>query len=496
MTSQHTGLLNFSLSIRNVPLKRKLTLACSAGLIGGIAVIAIAQGPPRGRTHSITQKGVLRPLPATSTPKIQNEVTIEIDGDQRVIRSNGIPNHKTGAFPNRGNPNRISAQKHEYRVPAKPEIANQITPMHGEFGVAINGVPFDPGAAEVYDGEPGWQYEPLSGAIALGIDVSHAHVQPTGKYHYHGLPTGLIDSVNVEAGKHSPLIGWAADGFPIYAVYGYSDPKNASSTVQKLSSSYQLKKGDRPGGNAPDGKYDGTFVRDYEYVSGSGDLDECNGRFAVTPEFPAGTYAYFMTEEWPVVPRNYRGTPSNDFRHGPGPGGPGGRGRRGPGGRMADGPGGRHGGPPKPGEVLPAFVQESLNLNENQTEQLTALQAMVDERFKEVLTDRQRQQLQIARPPRDVPPGAGGQRGGRPGGGPPGGGPPQPGVILPSFVKQSLDLTSTQTRQIEALQKEVFTQLRSILTNAQQQQLRRVGPPSGGGRPGRTQRNHPGERPQ
>lgn len=476
-------------------MKRKLALACSAGLIGGIAVIAIAQRPPQGppprRTHSVTEKGILSPLPANSTPKIQNEVTIEIVGDQRVIRSNGIPNHKTGVFPNRGNPNRISSQKHEYRVPAKPNVADQITPMRGEFGVAINGVPFDPGAAEFYDGEPGWQYEPLSGAIALGIDVSHAHVQPTGKYHYHGLPTGLLDSVNVEAGKHSPLIGWAADGFPMYAVYGYSDPKDASSIVQKIRSSYQLKKGDRPGSNAPDGKYDGTFVRDYEYVAGSGDLDRRNGRFAVTPDFPEGTYTYFMTEEWPVVPRNYRGKPSIDFRHGLG-----GRGQGGRGGPVAGGPGGRHGGAPKPGEVLPAFVRESLNLDENQTEQLAALQTMVDERLKEILTGQQRQQLQNARPPRGGRPSAGAQRSSRPGCGPPGGGrgrgrggrgdggPPQPGEILPSFVKQSLNLTFTQTRQIDALQKEVFTQLQSVLTGAQQQQLLGAGPPGGGGRPG------------
>ena len=392
--------------------KKTLVATCTIAVVSGIWLFAIAQLPPPPRMHSITKKGVLNLLPATSTPEIKNEVTIEVVGDDRVIRSNGIPNHKTGTFPNRGNPNRISAQKHEYRVPARPKVVDKITPMHGEFGVAINGVPFDPGAAEFYAGEPSWQYEPLSGAIALGIDVSHAHVQPTGKYHYHGLPTGLIDSVRVESGKHSPLVGWAADGFPMYAVYGYSDPNDASSRVQKLTSSYQLKEGNRPGGNAPDGKYDGTFVRDYEYVAGSGDLDECNGRQCVTPEFPEGTYAYFMTEEWPVVPRNYHGTPSNDFRHGPGPGGPGGRmaarpqGQGGPGGRggLGFGPGGL----PRPGEVLPLFVQESLNLSENQIEQLAALQTLVDERLQSILTKDQQQQLQRGGPP--------GMRGNRPGG--------------------------------------------------------------------------------
>jgi hypothetical protein len=373
----------------------------------------IAQQPPPPRLHRVTQKGTLTPLPASMSPPAENQVTITIEGDDRVILANGIPNHKTGQFPNRGNPNRISVQRHEYRVPAAPKVADRITPMHGEFGVAVNGVPFDPGAGEFYDGEPGWQYEPLSGAIDLGIDVSHAHVQPTGKYHYHGLPTGLIDSIEVQAGSHSPLIGWAADGFPMYAVYGYSDPKDANSPIKKLTSSYRLKPGDRPGGNAPSGKYDGTFVRDYEFVEGTGDLDQCNGRFTVAPEYPGGTYAYFMTEQWPVVPRNYRGTQSADFRHGPGGGGPGGGGpgEGGFGNRpQLGGPGGmRPGGPLRPGTVLPDFVAQSLNLSNEQQQKLSKLQATVDRELKNILTPAQQRQLQSG-PPRD--------QGRRPGGGP------------------------------------------------------------------------------
>ncbi|XZE53735.1 YHYH protein [Planctomycetaceae bacterium SH139] len=286
--------------------------------------VALAQ-----RTHRVNEKGQLIPQPSTVTPDVDSAVSIKVVGDQRIIIANAIPAHKVGQFPSRGNPNRMTPQRLEYRIPAHPQVADEATPMNGEFGVAINGVPFDPSAAEVYAGDRNWRYEPLSGAIALGIDVSHAHVQPNGKYHYHGLPTGLLDTVKLKSSEHSPLIGWAADGFPIYAVYGYSNPQEPNSTIEKLTSSYQLKKGDRPAGNAPGGKYDGTFIQDYEFVAGSGDLDECNGRQTVTPEFPAGTYAYFMTEEWPVVPRFHRGTPSADFQRGggraggPGPGSPG-----------------------------------------------------------------------------------------------------------------------------------------------------------------------------
>ena len=410
--------------------RRHLFFISSLGLAS--VLIAVAQQPPRPRLHRVIKKGNLQPIPADSTNPQTNEVSIDIVGNQRVIQANGIPAHKTGTFPNRGNPNRISVQDHEYRIPANPKQATESTPIQGEFGVAINGVPFDPGAGEFYDGEPGWQYEPLSGAIALGIDVSHAHVQPNGKYHYHGLPTGLLDSVKLNSKQHSPLIGWAADGFPIYAVYGYSDPNDSKSKVQKLSSSYQLKTGSRPGGDAPAGIYDGTFVRDYEYVPGSGDLDECNGRQTVTPEFPNGTYAYFLTEQWPVIPRFWKGTPSQDFQRGRAGGGqlfPRGLGERsagrspmgqrptGPNGfggsRDFGAPGSRRpngnqpfGAPPKPGQILPDFVKRSLNLTDDQQQQIDKLQISVDEQLREILTEEQIRRLENGaglRSPRNPP---------------------------------------------------------------------------------------------
>ena len=294
------------------------TLALAAALAA--AAVAFSQRPPGPRTHSVTERGVLTPRPATERPPGESRVSIEVVGDERVIRANGLPGHAVGRFPGRGNPNRITAQSRVYRVPARPTANDRATFQRGEFGVAVNGVPFDPGAGEFYAGEPGWQYEPLSAAIDLGIDASHAHVQPTGKYHYHGLPTGLLKTVKLSPDEHSPIVGWAADGFPIYALYGFADPNDASSGVRRLTSSYLLKAGDRPGGNAPGGPHDGAFVQDYEYMPIVGDLDECNGRFGVTPDFPEGTYAYFLTREWPVVPRLFRGTPSRDFGHG-GPGG-------------------------------------------------------------------------------------------------------------------------------------------------------------------------------
>jgi hypothetical protein len=269
---------------------------------------------------------------ATGTSAIKSTVTIVTNGDYRIITANGLPDHAPGQFPNRSNPNSIFAQSYMFRIPLKPQT--NATPQSGQgawFGVALNGVPFEPGTAEFWNGQRDWNYEAQGGFIDLGLDANNAHVQPNGAYHYHGLPIGLMAKLGGE-GKRMLLVGYAADGFPIYTSYGYSVATNATSPLKKLRSSWQLKKGARPTG--PGGSYDGKFTADYEYIPGSGDLDECNGRFGVTPEYPQGIYYYCITMEFPQLSRQWRGTPdASFFKRGPGPGGPGG-----PGGRRPPGP--------------------------------------------------------------------------------------------------------------------------------------------------------------
>lgn len=292
-------------------MKIRLLTLCSLVLCGNAAPLPAFPPPGFG--------------PPSSGPLPKSQVQITVKDGYRYISSNGIPDHQPGRFPNRNNPNSIQPQHYQFRVPAEPKEARNITPnSHSPFGIAINGVVFDAETAEFWnrDRRSGWNYEAKSGRINLGLDQSNAHVQPTGSYHYHGLPTGLISNLNKT--KAVALIGVAADGFPIYGQYGYADAQDATSEIRKMKSSYRIKKGTRP--NGPGGKYDGTFVADYEYVEGAGDLDECNGRFGVTPEYPDGIYHYYIIEEFPFIPRNFRGTPDSSFqRRGPGPG------RRGPG---------------------------------------------------------------------------------------------------------------------------------------------------------------------
>jgi hypothetical protein len=248
---------------------------------------------------------------------------VEVAGGRRVVEANGLPGHATGDFPNRHNPGGIRPQRHRFEMPAKPVRADKPTPLNmWLFGVAVNGVPFDPsGPFWNEDGDSGWQFEVLSpaNAVALGIDVNRAHTQRGGMYHYHGLPTGLAwDLRRREPARSMLLLGYAADGFPIYGPEARAAADDLRSPARRLRPSYCLRDGRRK--NGPGGKHDGTFVEDFEYVAGLGDLDECNGRTGPTPEFPDGTYYYVLTDEFPFVPRLYRGAPDRTFRHGPPPG--------------------------------------------------------------------------------------------------------------------------------------------------------------------------------
>ena len=94
--------------------------------------------------------------------------------------------------------------------------------------------------------------------------------------------------------SHSPILGYAFDGNPIYGPYGYSDSLDSGSSIARMTSSYVLKNS-RVGGPTTTAYPLGYFVEDYEYTHRSGTLDENNGRFCVTPEYPEGTYAYFVT---------------------------------------------------------------------------------------------------------------------------------------------------------------------------------------------------------
>ena len=138
------------------------------------------------------------------------------------------------------------------------------------------------------------------------------------KYSVVGYSTQIgQDEFNDIPGEHSPIVGWAYDGNPIYGPRGYSDPFDNSSSIKILETGYKIHSNikDREKLN-----FDlGFFVDDYAYSpTSSTDLDEHNGRYCRTPDYPNGVYAYFASidslSQKPVFPyfigNTYRSVPS------------------------------------------------------------------------------------------------------------------------------------------------------------------------------------------
>lgn len=260
-----------------------------------------------------------------------SEYTENSFGSNRIISSNSIPNHLVGLFGSGSgalNPNAISPQNLAYSISASPVETGFLTPLLDDgpaysFGVLFNGVEVDPIAAEpfphngIMDPNVNWEWNLEAMNVRIGLDCNNAHVQPTGKYHYHSAPTLFLEGLDIDETTMTQ-IGYAADGFPIYYKYAYSDPNDSSSEVIEMTSSYQLKSGTRPGDGitAPCGAYDGVYSNDYEYLETLGHLDEANGRFGATPEYPSGIYYYIVTDDFPSIPRFFKGTPSDDFKIG------------------------------------------------------------------------------------------------------------------------------------------------------------------------------------
>jgi uncharacterized protein (TIGR03437 family) len=168
------------------------------------------------------------------------------------------------------------------------------------------------------------------------FDLCNGHQPGSGIYHHHINPVCLRAQLNdnvtvVSTGRlgtqyaenttgwtHSPILGWSFDGYPVYGPYGYSNPVDPTSAIKRVQPSFQLRNITQrqtlpdwvlsyepsTSQNLTSGQYGpevsteyplGRYVQDYDYVAGLGDLDQYNGRFTVTPDYPNGTYAYFVT---------------------------------------------------------------------------------------------------------------------------------------------------------------------------------------------------------
>jgi len=264
---------------------------------------------------------------------------VEYSADFVYVSTKGIPAYPTGPFLD-GNPSQATDQDAIFKIPLAPQenTGTPISTTGGNIGVFINGV-------ALFDYRDGVAWNPNTNALCGGpgnppcpggpmaqndwnrdavpaemdgFDCSKAH-PAMGNYHHHQNPSAFkldLDIISdicnlydaeglyaIDPNQHSPLIGFAYDGFPIYGAYGYKNA-DGSNGITRIKSSYQLKNiSTRANGPDVDATYHlGYFREDYEYIVSTGEdhLDEHNGRFCVTPEYPDGTYAYFATvdENW------------------------------------------------------------------------------------------------------------------------------------------------------------------------------------------------------
>jgi hypothetical protein len=144
-------------------------------------------------------------------------VRLSHDDQCLIIQSQGYPNHPTALFPNSGNPNTILVQEFTFRLPLEPKMADKITrvPM-GPIGTALNGVvffnPFEMGGMNA-----------VEGYSEVWLDSCCGHPQQHGVYHYHKYPSCVKSPFSDDGKQHSPILGFAFDGFPIYGPYESAD---------------------------------------------------------------------------------------------------------------------------------------------------------------------------------------------------------------------------------------------------------------------------------
>jgi len=295
-----------------------------------------------GQTASYWQNSTGNPMNPTfvfhTSAALADVTKMCYDNNYVWIKSEGMTVNM-GKFLNPGAP---SAQNYTFRLPRVQTVpaGKTISPLVGAIGVLTNGIPiYGLSNAHFYNGTGNngmgkgvWNVEVyLSEGFVLDTAFG-AHPQQQGAYHSHAKPYRLFSAT--ASNVHSPLIGYAFDGYPVYGPYGYSTPTNSASAVTRMKTGFSLRnittRTTLPyNGTLTTTQYGppvnstypiGTYVEDYEWLSSNnGDLDKYNGRMCVTPEYPGGTYAYFVTinasgtPEYPyIIGPEYYGAPEAD----------------------------------------------------------------------------------------------------------------------------------------------------------------------------------------
>ena len=240
-----------------------------------------------------------------------NVQTVQYNTTDVYVSCTGVPSYTIGPWAN--NPNIPTNGNWIYkftRSPTRNTGALTIVGL-GHVGVFSNGVAvYNSKDAMSYNNGGNWNQDAYINE-GISFDACKGHPGPSGEYHHHINPSCLYNQNNTT--NHSPIIGYAFDGFPIYGAYAY---KNSDGTggITRMKSGFvkrnittRTTQVDTLGnvttvatGPTIATKALGTYVEDYEYRKnldnlGNDYLDSHNGRFCITPDYPNGTYAYFIT---------------------------------------------------------------------------------------------------------------------------------------------------------------------------------------------------------
>lgn len=176
---------------------------------------AQATGPwIHGSSYDLTAKYVVDGSNGWSNARFRTKVRKAV----LKLIGNGLPtNHGTGNFPiSPGddayaidrNPGSVSAQSVLKKLSRRPKKAKRPACVpEGAIGIARNGV-------AIFSAVDGAGRDAVAHEVQ---DVCSGHPEQTGQYHYHGLPLCLGTGSKK---RHSKLLGWMLDGFPIYGPLG------------------------------------------------------------------------------------------------------------------------------------------------------------------------------------------------------------------------------------------------------------------------------------
>lgn len=250
-----------------------------------------------------------------SYPSLEcNVQSVYYTSTNSYISASSIPGYVIGPWQN--NPNQPADQNFVCKFPLTPAVNNGTKTNTGlgvvglwKNGVAVfnakDGKYWNNTTQQFVNGitNNGWNRNALY-FEGISFDSCKGHPAPGGVYHNHVTPKCLYNQY--DSTNHSPIIGFAWDGYPIYGPYSYTNT-DGTGAIKRMTSSYVLTTSGSRSQGPPVATYPwGSMCEDYVYTSGSGDLDQYNGRYGVTPEYPSGTYAYFVTIQ-------ADGTPSYPF---------------------------------------------------------------------------------------------------------------------------------------------------------------------------------------